>query len=151
MGRKSGSSTDVTVGGTALIMESIIGGGEFGRVLGNTLVKIQGGQIGIGEGKIDGNNQPIRYTDDQFVDPLNTTITAGNALKECSHFPYGRTEGGKKVYLPYDPYHDEYPAYIAAHPVICPIRRETVPATTGAVRLVWWKVIPKCVSPAVIF
>ena len=113
-------STDVTVGGTALIMESIIGGGEFGRVLGNTLVKIQGGQIGIGEGKIDGNNQPIRYTDDQFVDPLNTTITAGNALKECSHFPYGRTEGGKKVYLPYDPYHDEYPAYIAAHPEFGP-------------------------------
>ena len=109
-------STDVTIGGTALIMESIIGGGEFGRVLGNTLVKIEGGQIGIGEGKIDGNNQPIRYTDDQFVNPLTTDITEINALKECSHFPYGKVIEGKKEYLPYDPYYDEYPAYIAAHP-----------------------------------
>ena len=112
-------STDVTIGGTALIMESIIGGGEFGRVLGNTLVKIEGGQIGIGEGKIDGNNQPIRYTDDQFVNPLNTTINAGNALTECSHFPYGRdtnSDGKPDEFLPYDPYYEEYPAYIAAHP-----------------------------------
>ncbi len=109
-------STDVTIGGTALIMESIIGGGEFGRVLGNTLVKIQGGQIGIGEAMVDNNNQPIRYTDDQFVNPLNTTIDAGNALTECSHFPYGKVIEGKKEYLPYDPYYEEYPAYIAAHP-----------------------------------
>ena len=109
-------STDVTIGGTALIMESIIGGGEFGRVLGNTLVKIQGGQIGIGEAMVDNNKQPIRYTDDQFVDPLNTTIDAGNALTECSHFPYGKVIEGKKEYLPYDPYYEEYPAYIAAHP-----------------------------------
>ena len=78
-------STDVTIGGTALIMESIIGGGEFGRVLGNTLVKIEGGQIGVGEGMVDGSNKPIRYTDDQFVNPLTTTITDANALTECSH------------------------------------------------------------------
>ena len=114
------NETDVTVDGSAFVLESVIGGGEFGRVLGNTLVKIEGGQIGIGENMVDNNDQPIRYTDDQFVDPLTTDITESNALKECSHFPYGRTEGGKKVYLPYDPYHDAYPAYIAAHPEFGP-------------------------------
>ena len=117
-------STDVTIGGTALIMESIIGGGEFGRVLGNTLVKIEGGQIGIGEGKVDGDNKPIRYKDDQFVNPLTTTITDANALTECSHYPYGKnigtTENPNWVYLPYDPYCEKYPDYFAAHPEFAP-------------------------------
>ena len=117
-------STDVTIKGTALIMESIIGGGEFGRVLGNTLVKIEGGQIGIGEGKVDGSNRPIRYADNQFVNPLTTTITSANALTECSHYPYGRnigtTENPHWVYLPYDPYCEKYPDYFAAHPEFAP-------------------------------
>ena len=117
-------STDVTIGGTALIMESIIGGGEFGRVLGNTLVKIEGGQIGIGEGKVDGDNKPIRYTDDQFVNPLTTPITDANSLDECSHYPYGKnigtTENPNWVYLPYDPYCEKYPDYYAAHPEFAP-------------------------------
>ncbi len=115
-------STDVTIGGTALIMESIIGGGEFGRVLGNTLVKIEGGQIGVGEGMVDANNKPIRYTDDQFINPTTTTVTAGNALKECSHFDYGfdNDGDGKLDYLPYDPYYEDYPAYVAAHPDLSP-------------------------------
>ena len=116
--------TDVTIGGTALIMESIIGGGEFGRVLGNTLVKVEGGQIGVGEGMVDGSNKPIRYTDDQFVNPLTTTITSANALAECSHYPYGRnigtTENPNWVYLPYDPYCEKYPDYFAAHPEFAP-------------------------------
>ncbi len=116
--------TDVTIKGTALVMESIIGGGEFGRVLGNTLVKIEGGQIGIGEGKVDGNNKPIRYADNQFVNPLTTTITDANALTECSHYPYGRnigtTENPNWVYLPYDPYCEKYPDYFAAHPEFAP-------------------------------
>ena len=121
-------STDVTIGGTALIMESIIGGGEFGRVLGNTLVKIEGGQIGIGAGKVDGDNKPIRYTDDQFVNPLTTPITSTNALAECSHYPYGRntgtTENPNWVYLPYDPYFEKYPEYVAAHPELGPASTE---------------------------
>ena len=120
--------TDVTIGGTALIMESIIGGGEFGRVLGNTLVKIEGGQIGIGERKVDGDNKPIRYTDDQFVNPLTTTVTSTNALAECSHYPYGRntgtTENPNWVYLPYDPYFEKYPEYVAAHPELGPASTE---------------------------
>ena len=116
--------TDVTIGGTALIMESIIGGGEFGRVLGNTLVKVEGGQIGVGEGMVDGSNKPIRYTDDQFVNPLTTTITSANALAECSHYPYGRnigtTENPNWVYLPYDPYCEKYPDYYDTHPEFAP-------------------------------
>ncbi len=115
-------STDVTIGGTAFVLESIIGGGEFGRVLGNTLVKIEGGQIGVGEGMVDANNKPIRYTDDQFINPTTTTVTAGNALKECSHFDYGfdNDGDGKLDYLPYDPYYEDYPAYVAAHPDLSP-------------------------------
>ena len=108
-------STDVTIGGTAFVLESIIGGGEFGRVLGDTKVTITGNcQIGVGAGKVDANNKPIRYTDAQFVNPLTTTITGGengNALAECSHFPYGEdtnNDGIKDTFLPYDPYYDEF-------------------------------------------
>ncbi len=113
-------STDVTIGGTALVMESIIGGGEFGRVLGNTKVTITGQcQIGVGANQtetIGGVLKPKRYTDDQFVNPLTTTITSGencNALAECSHFPYGEDtneDGIKDTFLPYDPYYDKYKA-----------------------------------------
>ena len=116
--------TDVTIKGNALVMESIIGGGEFGRVLGNTLVKIEGGQIGIGAGKVDSDGKPVRYDDDQFVNPLTTTITDANALAECSHYPYGKnigtTENPNWVYLPYDPYCEKYPEYVAAHPELGP-------------------------------
>ena len=127
-------STDVTIGGTALIMESIIGGGEFGRVLGNTLVKIQDHcQIGVGEGKVE-NGKPIRYTDgydygngpttNQFIDPTTTEVTEDNALTACSHFPYGKVISGKTEYLPYDPYYDEYCKNVASfatnHPDLAP-------------------------------
>ena len=51
------NETDVTIGGTALIMASVYGGGENGRVLGDTHVTIEGNcQIGCGEGKIDLGN-----------------------------------------------------------------------------------------------
>ena len=106
-------STDVTIGGTAFVLESIIGGGEFGRVLGDTKVTITGNcQIGIGAGKVDANNKPIRYTDAQFVNPLTTTITNDIALAECSHFPYGNSSN---EYLPYDPYYDDNKTYADAH------------------------------------
>ena len=108
-------STDVTIGGTAFVLESVIGGGEFGRVLYDTKVTITGNcQIGVGEGMVDDDGKPIRYTDDQFVNPLTTTITSGengNALAECSHFPYGEdtnNDGIKDKFLPYDLYYDKY-------------------------------------------
>ena len=92
--------TDVTIKGTALIMGSVYGGGENGRVRGDTHVKIKGGQIGCGEGMVDSNNKPIRYTDgtnstpNQFIDPTDPDITVtsgegGNALAECSSWDYG--------------------------------------------------------------
>ena len=116
------NETDVTIGGTAFVLESIIGGGEFGRVLGNTLVKIEGGQIGVGANQteeVNGELKPKRYTDAQFVDPRDG-ITALNALAECSHFDYGRTEDDKKVYRPYDPYYEDYPSYVSANPDLSP-------------------------------
>ena len=111
-------STDVTIGGTALIMESIIGGGEFGRVLGNTLVKIEGGQIGIGAGMVQ-DGKPVRYDDANFIDPSTAAAEQINAkaalMPECSHYPYGKIIGGKEQYLPYDPYYDENKTYADAH------------------------------------
>ena len=97
--------TDVTIEGNAFVLESIIGGGEFGRVLGDTNVKIKGGQIGVGANQTK-DGKPKRYTDEQFVDP--TTITNDNALVPCSHYPYGKKVGDTTVYDTYDPYADEY-------------------------------------------
>ena len=105
------NETDVTIGGTAFVLESIIGGGEFGRVLGNTKVTIQDHcQIGVGEGQVDDNGKPIPYNDNDFIDPTdsNKPITDTNALTECSHFPFGKDVSDKKVYECYDPYADAY-------------------------------------------
>ena len=105
------NETDVTIGGTAFILESIIGGGEFGRVLGNTHVTIQDQcQIGVGKDMV-ANGKPVRYTEEQFVNPLITPITNANALAECSHFDYGYIDpdgDGKPVYLSFDQYYDKY-------------------------------------------
>ena len=105
--------THVTIGGTAFILESVIGGGEFGRVLGDTYVTIEGNcQIGVGADQVDNEGNPIRYTNEQFINPITTPITNENALAPCSHFPYGRNIGTEQdpnwVYLTYDPYYDKY-------------------------------------------
>ena len=108
------NETDVTISGTALIMESVIGGGEFGRVLHNTNVTIAGGQIGAS--KVDTNNKPVRFAEADFIDPTTATASdiesAANNMPECSHFPYGRnigtTEAPNWIYEPYDPYYDKY-------------------------------------------
>ena len=127
-------STDVTIGGTAFILESVIGGGEFGRVLGNTLVKIKDHcQIGVGDGQwetVAGVDKPIRYTDgydygsgattNQFIDPTVTPVTDGNKLAECSHFPYGNAG----QHLPYDTYYKKYcnkdASFATNHPELGP-------------------------------
>ena len=110
-------STDVTIGGTAFVLESIIGGGEFGRVLGDTKVTITGNcQIGVGAGKVDANtNKPIRYNDADFINPSTAPAEQINAkaalMPECSHFPYGEdtnNDGIKDRFLPYDPYYDDF-------------------------------------------
>lgn len=102
------NKTDVTIKGDAFILESIIGGGEFGRVLGNTLVKIEGGQIGVGAGQVDGNNKPVAYTAAQWTE-AEAAVSAGDAsrintiaaaMPACSTFPY------TSPYNTYDPYAD---------------------------------------------
>ena len=109
------NNTDVTIKDNAFILESIIGGGEFGRVLGNTLVKIKGGQIGVGEGMV-ANGKPVRYAENQWT-AAETAVRSGDAsaieaaaLTPCSHFPYGKVVDGKTVYNTYDPYADSYQA-----------------------------------------
>ena len=109
------NNTDVTIKRKAFILESIIGGGEFGRVFGNTLVKIQGGQIGAGYNVVDSNGKPQAYTEDQWT-AAETALRSGDAsalaaaaLTPCSHFPYGKEVGGKTVYKSYDPYADDAP------------------------------------------
>ena len=67
------NESEVTIGGNAFVKGSVYGGSENGHVLGNTLVQIEGGQIGNG----DGLNRP--YTDEDW---------AKTSLKECSHWDY---------------------------------------------------------------
>ena len=90
-----------------LIMASVYGGGENGRVRGNTFVKIYGGQIGCGEGKVEAG-KPVAYDEADFIDPTTSTASAIIAkaaeMKECAHWDYGRDKNGQKEYLPYDPY-----------------------------------------------
>ncbi|WP_294744708.1 BACON domain-containing protein [uncultured Prevotella sp.] len=117
------NETEVTIKGTALIMASVYGGGENGRVRGNTLVKIEGGQIGCGNLSLD-NGKAKPYNENQFIDPTTTPVAVGNALAECSHWDYGRNTGTSEspnwVYETYDPYADDapslYPGGSSAHP-----------------------------------
>ena len=116
--------TDVTIGGTAFILEGVVGGGEFGHVRGNTLVKIQDQcQIGVGENStvtVSGVEKPLRYSEEQWeaaetaVREADVTAinNAAEAMPACSHFPYGRNDGTEQdpdwVYDTYDPYADQY-------------------------------------------
>ena len=104
--------TDVTISGTALVMASVYGGGENGRVRGDTWVKIQGGQIGCGEGQketVNGVLKPKRYDDSQFINPIGKTTEQidAAALDECPHWDYGKVKNGVLEYLPYDPLYFE--------------------------------------------
>ena len=120
--------TDVTIGGTAFIMEGVIGGGEFGRVLGNTLVKIQDHcQVGVGYDQKETVNdvlKPKRYADADFIDPTTSTaeqIAAKAAIMpECAHWPY------QSPYLSYDPYYNDpkYASFISANPDFGPASTE---------------------------
>lgn len=103
-----------------LIMASVYGGGENGRVRNNTLVQIYGGQIGCGDGASGA------YDETQWIDPTSADFIASPgsyALNECSHWPYGRdtnSDGVNDTYETYDPYADDaptlYPGGSSAHP-----------------------------------
>ena len=82
--------TNVTIEGTALICGGVYGGSENGRVRGDTHVYIKGGQIGVGEGAEGA------YAENQFINPIETPVTAENALAECAHWDY------KEPFKPYD-------------------------------------------------
>ena len=84
--------TDVTISGTALVMASVYGGGENGRVANDTHVTISGGQIGSGDTEtVGGKTVPKVYTVDEWngEDP--------SKFKECLSWDY------KSPYWPYDP------------------------------------------------
>ena len=70
------NSTDITIKENAFVKGSVYGGSESGHMLGSTYVKIQGGQIGNGDGK------DCRYTVQEW--------TAGNptSFVGCSHWTY---------------------------------------------------------------
>ena len=96
-------STRVTISGNALIAGGVYGGSENGRVLHNTGVYIEGGQIGLGAGRT------TAYADEDFIDP--TTATAeqiaakAGAMAECAHWAYGHDSNGDSkndTWLPYD-------------------------------------------------
>ncbi len=102
------NETDVTISGTALIMASVYGGGENGRVLHDTKVTIAGGQIGCGKGKT------AAYDDADFIDPTTATASEIEAkaaiMPECPHWDYGKDTNSddiKDQFLPYDPLYFE--------------------------------------------
>ena len=112
------NATEVTIGGTALIMASVYGGGENGRVLGNTHVTIEGGQIGCSDVTGTGTNEdpyvPKVYTEGQWETAINAVSSANPSgidaaaanFKECKSWDYGKDVNGdgKIDYWPHDPY-----------------------------------------------
>ena len=63
---------------------SVYGGAPCGHVLGDTRVRIKGGQIGAG----DKGGEDQLYTGSQFIVPTNTPITTDNALEGTHHWDY---------------------------------------------------------------
>jgi len=87
-------STEVTIGETAWVKGSVYGGSANGHVLGDTYVKIAGGQIGAG----DNGEADVRYTDEQFFDPTEQLVDTSNKLFECVSWDYNPSN-----YHPFDP------------------------------------------------
>ena len=98
----SGSSHLEISGG--LVAASVYGGSENGQVLGDTYVKVTGGQIGSGYYKNNGvDTWDDVYTDAQWTTAIekikNGTFTDADAASfhECDAWPFG-TEGNRHVY-----------------------------------------------------
>ena len=86
-----------------LIAGGVYGGAENGRVLRNTHVNIQGGQIGLGAAR------DTAYVEADFIDPTAATATQIDAkaatMAECASWAYGidtNTDGKNDTWLPYD-------------------------------------------------
>jgi hypothetical protein len=116
----SGSSY-LEISGTPLIAASVYGGSENGQVLGDTHVKVMGGQIGSGYYKENGVNHwdPV-YTEDQWTAAINAVRSgdedavnaAAAPFHECDAWPFGE-EGQRHVY---DHYANEYDSQGGATP-----------------------------------
>ena len=85
------NKTDVTISG-GLIMASVYGGGENGRVLHDTHVTISGGQIGCGEAPA---GVPKIYSEEEWA---SASVNTASTFKECLSWDY------KSPFLPHDPY-----------------------------------------------
>ena len=103
------NNTEVTVSG-GWVKGSVFGGAEAGHVRGNTLVKIQGGQIGAGDDTIQ--KKDWLYQDNQFIRPDTVFITEALSLFGTTHWRFGDTiisnpgqaNADTTVYYPpYDP------------------------------------------------
>ena len=92
--------TYVTIDDNAFVKGSVYGGSENGRVLNDTHVNIDGGQIGWGKNATGTNG---RHADGVWE--TNYVPSASTDL-ECASWPYGAIEGtgenAKKVFAPYD-------------------------------------------------
>ena len=106
-------STYLEISGSPIITSSVYGGSENGLVVGNTHVKIMGGQIGLGYNPDATQNQWITYTDAQW-DAATSAVRAGNASQinaiagefyKCDSWPYG---DGNGHYYVYDIFADDY-------------------------------------------
>ena len=116
----SGSSY-LEISGTPLIAASVYGGSENGQVLGDTHVKIMGGQIGSGYYKENGvNHWDSVYTDAQWTAAINA-VRAGDEdavnaaaapFHECDAWPFGEDDN-RHVY---DHYANEYDSKGGATP-----------------------------------
>ncbi len=114
-------NTDVTISGSAFIVGAVWGGSENGQVLNDCVVKIQGGQIGCGQGKTAAYADNLWTAATTAVTNYYNTPSAANAtalnnaaadMPECNSWPYnnatGKTiDGTTYHYLPYDAYADE--------------------------------------------
>lgn len=111
-------STYLEISGAALITASVYGGCENGMTLGNTHVKISGGQIGTGhyttkEGNTVTHHWDAAYSEEQWTAAKNAVVNdsmgsyiSSNPFHECDHFPFGviPTGGDKPEYNVYDIY-----------------------------------------------
>lgn len=96
------SYANVTIGDESnskpFVKGSVYGGSENGLVQFDTNVYIKSGQIGWG--KYAQDNKLGAYGDDVWLD----TYVPSDAIDlECPHWIYGKVEGTKTIYAPYDP------------------------------------------------
>ena len=97
--------TYVTISDSAFVLGGVYGGSENGRVLADTHVNIEGGQIGAG---FDTSTEKslAKYDEANFINPATATATeintAAAATPECAAWLYGQAASDDDKYHPYD-------------------------------------------------